>query len=98
MAGSFRKEIAYNTAKVRALEALALAVNRWCTVPAWANAARIAPTRRMYTYALRMVRYGLVKRASAHERVVYRITPVGLERLAWLRSRNKDTTTKNRRV
>jgi hypothetical protein len=98
VAGSLRKDIAYNAAKIRALEALTMGVSRWHSIPAWAHAARIAPTRRMYTYAIRLARYGLVERASANGRLVYQITPVGLERLAWLRSRNKDTTKQNSRI
>ena len=55
------------------------------TVEDWARDAAIIPTRRMYTYALRLVRYELVLRASISGRLVYRITKEGLQRLAWLR-------------
>jgi hypothetical protein len=88
MASGFRTEIGYNTAKRRALEALAQFPDQWLTVEDWAREAGINPTRRMYTYALRLVAYDLVLRASIRGRLVYRITRVGLQRLAWLRGRD----------
>ena len=43
----------------------------------------------MYTYALRLARYDLVNGALMDGQLVYRISPEGTKRLAWLRS--KDT-------
>lgn len=72
-----------NTAKWRALQALA--GNGWLRVPDWANASRLRPTRRAYTYALRLERYRLVERARGRDgRIWLRITPRGVRRLAWL--------------
>jgi hypothetical protein len=88
MAISIRTKVGYNTAKRRALEALARSPDQWWTVEEWARVAAITPTRRMYTYALRLVRYDLVSRASIRGRLVYRITKEGLQRLAWLRRRD----------
>jgi hypothetical protein len=88
MASDLRTDVGYNTAKRRALEALAWLPDRWWTVEEWARVAAITPTRRMYTYALRLVRYDLVLRASIRGRLVYRITKAGLQRLAWLRRRD----------
>ena len=85
MASSIRTQIGYNTAKLRALQAIASFPDRWWTVEDWAREATIAPTRRMYTYALRLVEYDLVSRGSIRGRLVYRITREGLRRLAWLR-------------
>jgi hypothetical protein len=84
MANSIRTKVGYNTAKRRALEALARAPDLWWTVKEWAREAEIAPTRRMYTYALRLARYDLVLRASLDGHCVYRITTKGHE-LARLR-------------
>ena len=85
MASSVRTAVGRNTAKLRALEALARLPDQWWTVEDWAREAAITPTRRMYTYALRLVGYDLVIRASIHGQLVYRITKAGLQRLAWLR-------------
>ncbi len=85
MASSVRTQVGYNTAKRRALEALARVPDRWWTVEDWAHASGIAPKRRMYTYALRLASYDLVARAAISGRVIYRITPEGLARLEWLR-------------
>jgi len=57
-----------NTAKRRALQALA--GKGWRRVPDWANAARLRPTRRAYTYALRLERYRLVERARLRDGLV----------------------------
>jgi hypothetical protein len=85
MASSIRPAVGRNTAKLRALGALARLPDQWWTVEEWAREAAITPTRRMYTYALRLVGYDLVFRTSIHGRLVYRITREGLQRLAWLR-------------
>jgi hypothetical protein len=79
-------QVGYNTAKRRALEALAREPDRWWTVAEWARTARILPKRRMYTYALRLKNYDLVERAANKGRLVYRIRPEGMTRLAWLRA------------
>lgn len=72
-----------NTAKRRALHALA--GKGWRRVADWANAARLRPTRRSYTYSLRLERYRLVERARLRDgRLWLRITARGLRRLAWL--------------
>lgn len=72
-----------NTAKRRALRALA--GKGWQRVPDWANVARLRPTRRAYTYALRLERYRLVERARGRDgRIWLRVTTRGLRRLAWL--------------
>ena len=86
MAGRAREQIGFNTAKRRALEALAREPVRWWTVADWSRAADIRPKRRMYTYAIRLARYGLVCGALMDGRLVYRISPTGTKRLAWLRS------------
>ena len=88
MAGSERGEVGYNTAKRRALEALAREPVKWWTVAEWSRAADIRPKRRMYTYALRLARYDLVNGALMDGRLVYRISPAGTKRLAWLCSRD----------
>jgi hypothetical protein len=85
MASGIRTQVGSNTAKRRALEALALFPDVWLPVEDWARIAAISPTRRMYTYALRLLRYDLVLRGSFRGRLVYRITQEGLKRLAWLR-------------
>ena len=85
MASGLRTEVGYNTAKRRALEALAQLPDQWWTAEDWDREARIIPTRRMYTYALRLVGYDLVLRANIRGRLVYRITRERLQRLAWLR-------------
>lgn len=73
----------HNTAKRRALQALA--GKSWQRLPDWANAARLRPTRRAYTYTLRLERYRLVERARGRDgRVWLRVTSRGLRRLAWL--------------
>jgi len=84
MASGARAEVGYNTAKRRALEALAREPMKWWTVSQWARATGILPKRRMYTYAIRLARYDLVTRAVFDGRLVYRIAPEGLKRLAWL--------------
>lgn len=85
MASGFPAKVGYNTAKRRALEALAREPNQWVAVEEWARAARILPKRRMYTYALRLIKYELVERAIIGGRMSYRIGPMGMRRLAWLR-------------
>ena len=89
MAGDARAKIAYNTAKRRALEALAREPLKWWPVAEWSRAADIRPKRRMYTYALRLARYDLVNGALMDGRLVYRISPEGTKRLAWLRARDR---------
>jgi hypothetical protein len=84
MASGIRTQVGFNTAKRKALEALALFPDVWLPVEDWACLAAISPTRRMYTYALRLLRYDLVLRDSFCGRIVYRISPEGLKRLAWL--------------
>ena len=85
MASGFRTEIGYNTAKLRALGALARMPDQWWNVEDWAREVAIHPTRRMYTYALRLIDYGLVSRAGIRGRLVYRITSEGIQRQLWLR-------------
>ena len=85
MAGGFSEKVGYNTAKRRALEALARDPTQWWAVADWACAARILPKRRMYTYGLRLTKYELVERAIIGGRMRYRIRPEGTRRLAWLR-------------
>ena len=84
MAGGLLEKVGYNTAKRRALEALAREPTQWWAVADWAGAARILPKRRMYTYALRLAKYELVERAIIGGRIRYRIKPEGMRRLAWL--------------
>jgi len=79
--------VAYNTAKRRALEALATEPGRAWLVPELAARAGLLPRRRAYTYLLRLWRMKLVDRGRWGQQVVYRITPTGLRRLAWLRAR-----------
>jgi hypothetical protein len=86
MASRVRPQVGHNTAKLRALEALARDPRRWWTAEEWSRSAHIVPKRRMYTYALRLAEYDLVDRGLMDGHLVYRITPVGLERLAWLRT------------
>jgi hypothetical protein len=85
MASGLRSKVGYNTAKRRALEALAQFPDQWWTVEDWAREAGITPTRRMYTYALRLLPYDLILRGRIRGRLMYRITQNGLNRLAWLR-------------
>jgi hypothetical protein len=87
MASGFRTQVGFNTAKRRALEALARFPDHWWTVEDWARDAGISPTRRMYTYALRLLRYDLVLRGSIRGRLVYRIAQEGIKRLVRLRGR-----------
>jgi hypothetical protein len=89
MAGSVRAQIGYNTAKRRALEALAREPVKWWTVAEWSRAAAITPKRRMYTYALRLARYDLVKGALMGGQLVYHLSPEGAKRLAWLRAEDR---------
>ena len=84
MAGRTSTRVAHNTAKLRALAALARDPDRWWTVEDWSRAARIVPKRRMYTYALRLAGYDLVEGGSLNGYLVYRIRPEGLKRLKWL--------------
>ena len=86
MAGSTRAPVGHNTAKVRALAALARDPSRWWTVEEWSRVASIAPKRRMYTYALRLAGFGLVEGGSLNGCLVYRIRPEGLKRLKWLQT------------
>ena len=86
MAGRFPTKVGYNTAKRRALEALAREPSEWWAVADWARAARILLKRRMYTYGLRLTKYELVERAIIGEHIRYRIRPEGMRRLAWLRN------------
>ena len=86
MAGRIRAQVIYNAAKLRALEALASIPDHWWTVEDWARKAAITPTRRMYTYALRLARYDLVMRGICDGRIVYRIAPIGIKRLAWIKA------------
>jgi hypothetical protein len=85
MAGYTRSKVGHNTAKLRALEALARDPRRWWTAPEWSRAAQIVPKRRLYTYALRLAEYDLVDRGVMDGHLVYRIRPEGLKRLKWLR-------------
>jgi len=85
MASGLRRNVGYNTAKLRALEVLEREPMKWWTVYSWAGAAGIYPKRRMYTYAIRLARYDLVTRAIIGGRLSYRIAPTGLKRLLWLR-------------
>jgi hypothetical protein len=91
MASSFRTKVGYNTAKFRALAALACVPNQWWTVEDWAREAGISPIRRMYTYALRLANYDLVLRGHIGGRVVYRIAREGMKRLTWLKKRMRLT-------
>ena len=84
MASSLRTKIAFNKAKHRALEALARHPDKWWRVEDWASAASIYPTRRMYTYALRLAQYQLVTRTYMNGQIVYRLAPAGVKRLDWL--------------
>ena len=86
MAVRTRAQVGHNTAKLRALEALARDPRRWWTAAEWSRAARIVPKRRLYTYALRLAEYALVDRGIMEGQLVYRIRPEGLKRLAWLRT------------
>src|ERR1019366_8433886 len=45
----------------------------WWTAANWSRAANIRPKRRMYTYALRLDRYDLVKRALMAGQLVYQV-------------------------
>jgi hypothetical protein len=90
MASSFRTKVGYNTAKLRALAALARVPDQW-TVEDWAREAGISPIRRMYTYALRLANYDLVLRGQFGGRVVYRIAREGIKRLVWLKKRMRPT-------
>lgn len=85
MAGGFSTKVGYNTAKRRALEALGGEPTQWWAVAHWARAERILPKRRMYTYALRLIKYQMAERAIIGGRISYRIRPDGMRRLAWPR-------------
>lgn len=71
MASRTRPQVGHNTAKLRALEALARDPRRWWTAAEWSRAASIVPKRRMYTYALRLAEYALVDRGLLEGQLVY---------------------------
>ena len=77
----------YNTAKRRALAGPGVDPARWLPVSTWARAEGLSPKRRAYTYALRLERLGLLARGRG--RIVLRITPEGLRRLAWLEKKGR---------
>ena len=67
--------------------ALAIFENRgWISPPRWAVAAGFFPIRAVYTYLLRLNRFGLLyRRRSARGPVLYQLSPRGQHRLEWLR-------------
>ena len=79
-----RNKTRYNAVKQRALEIFANQKD-WMDVQTWAQLTGIRPTRRAYTYLIRLARFGLVERTKdSAGRLVYRITQRGRDRLEWL--------------
>ena len=74
----------YNQTKLRALEVFEHA--EWLSPPAWAVVAGFYPVRAAYSYLKRLWRWRLLeRRLDRRGLLLYRITPKGVARLAWLR-------------
>jgi len=78
----------YNQMKLRALAAFE--GHAWLSPPAWAVLVGYYPMRAAYTYIRRHLwRWRLVDRSlDRRGLLLYRLTPKGAARLAWLRERS----------
>ncbi|MGH9772884.1 MAG: hypothetical protein ACRD4Q_14505 [Candidatus Acidiferrales bacterium] len=78
----------YNFLKIRVLSALE---NRnWANPPSLAAFLKIYPARSIYTYLLRLHRWGLVlRRRDVRGLLAYRLSARGRDRLAWLRKQEE---------
>ena len=83
-----RKSESYNKRKKRALEVLENGVPM--DAPTFAHRVGIHPVRRVYAYLDHLAILGLVvRRADLGSKLHFQITERGLERLQWLRVRDK---------
>ncbi len=74
----------YNKLKKRAL-AIFERHGGWLIPPDWAVLAGFYPTRAAYSYLKRLHQFGLLERGTgSRDRLVYRLSPKGKERLLWL--------------
>jgi DNA-binding PadR family transcriptional regulator len=74
---------AKNRLKIRVLDALQ---REWLTPPTIAATVGFSPIRAMYSYLLRLHRWGLLeRRRDTRGLILYRISKRGLKRLEWLR-------------
>jgi hypothetical protein len=77
--------VLYNQRKAQALTYFAQ--REWVRPPDYAVASGIYPTKRVYTYLLRLRRWGLLWRGhDVRGRVVYRLSPRGAR---WLLKRRE---------
>lgn len=67
----------------------------WISVPDLAQASGIVPMGRAYALLARYARFGLIvcHRATGR-RMLVRITPIGRQRLAWLRHQDAERVTR----
>jgi hypothetical protein len=74
----------YNSLKWRALSVFE---NRgWLSPPAWAVLAGFYPVRASYSYLKRLFTWKLLERSlDRRGLLLYRLSPRGADRLAWLR-------------
>jgi hypothetical protein len=74
----------YNSLK---RHALAVFENRgWLSPAAWAALAKVYPVRSAYSYLKHLHRWKLLERARDYRGLLlYRLSPRGAQRLAWLR-------------
>ena len=76
------------TLKIRVLTALD--GRGWLNVPMVSTLADFHPVRSVYTYLLRLQRWGLVRRRKPlGAMILYSISQRGRERLAWLREHSQ---------
>jgi hypothetical protein len=85
-----RRNGSYNKTKKHTLEILEN--NIWVDVPTIAHKVGIRPVRRAYTYIAHLEDMGLVKGGwDVAGKLHFQITARGLERLEWLRAKNRTT-------
>jgi len=74
----------YNSLKLRTLSVFE--DRGWLSPPAWAVLAKFYPVRAAYSYLKRLHRWKLVERTlDRRGLLLYRLSPRGTKRLAWLR-------------
>jgi hypothetical protein len=79
---------AYNSLKFRAL--IIFEDRGWLSPPAWAVLAGFYPVRAAYSYLKHLWRWKLLDRTlDRRGLLLYRLSPRGAARLAWLRQKRK---------
>jgi hypothetical protein len=82
-----------NTLKIRVLDALS--GRGWLSAPMIATLSGFRPVRAIYTYLLRLQRWGLVaRRRNARGLLIYSISERGQQRRAWLQKQRARTKRK----